>query len=292
VTASNPPALLPPVDPDSAGRLASWLAASIGGRADDPRAAEATESGSDGHVVTSLPGASSLAEIPLADAWPLRRGVRPNRLAVVLPAPGGAVPAVGSGPFARAALIAGSGVLLEGSDTRLGLVPETDQRGSSYCGVRWLAFSEPVEAAVGVLPATDVPHQAVSRAIEQSDRALRRAVRSATTALEGIDLAHWRPEVSESGSAADATLRATRDRLPPGWLPQARLLVERALGLWRVLRIASTVPIAVSASAAMLRDDALRQLSQAVRESLMVGYNAPAQALLRGAVEQRVREFG
>jgi hypothetical protein len=292
MTTSMPPALPGPVDPDIAGRLASWVAASIGGRVDDSRAVAAVESGTDGHVVENLPGSAGPSQATLADAWPLLRAIRPGRLAVVLPAPGGTLPAVGSGPFARAAVTDGSGVLLEGADVRLGLVPQYDYRGSSYRGVRWLAFVESADGVVGVLPATDVPVPAVPRAIEQSDRALRRAIRAATETLGGIDLAHWRPEVADGGDAAEELLRTPGNRLPTCWPPAARALIERALGLWRVLQVAKAVPGAASSSANAMRDDALRQLSQAVRESLMVAYNAPAQPLLAAAVEQRIREFG
>jgi hypothetical protein len=298
-----PPAVPPPgpVDPGVAGRLASWLAATIGGVADDATAIAAIESGTDGHVIDNLPGCladcsssttPACSDIALTDGWPLLRATRPTRIAVVLPAPGGALPAVGSGPFARAALIDGSGVLLEGADVRLGLVPRHDPRGSSYRGIRWIAFVQSPNPAVGVLPATDVPLPDVPRVVDQSDRALRRAIRAATETLGDIDLARWRPELASGSDNAEALYRATRDRLPACWPPAARALVERALGLWWVLQVAVTVPGASSASATALRDDALRQLAQAVRESLMVAYNAPAQPLLGAPLDPQIHEVG
>jgi hypothetical protein len=302
VTSSFPAGISPPIDPDVAGRFACWLAASIGGGVDESRAVSAVESGSDGHVVDDLPG--SLAETPLSDSWPLLVARRPHRIAVILPAPGGTLPVAGNGAFARAALDAGAGVLLESAGERTGLVPRRDSRGSSYQGYRWLAFTEDAghlldDAGLADGPGAsswaltaELPAAAVPRAIEQTDRALRRAIRAATETLSEIDLAHWRPEVAEGGAAADLALRTTRDRLPPGWPPAARALLERALGLWRVLQVAMTTPVAASSSSTVMRDAALRELSHEIRESLMVAYNAPLHVLLAAEVHRAVRESG
>jgi hypothetical protein len=285
--------------------LACWLAASISGVVDDARAITAVESGSDGHVVDDVPG--SPAETPLRDVWPLLVARRPQRLAVILPAPGGTLPVAGNGAFALAALDAGAGVLLESAGERVGLVPQRDPRGSSYQGYRWLTFTEDAGRSGGELgdagladgPGASswavtaaLPAAAVPRAIEQTDRALRRAIRAATETLAEIDLAQWRPEVVEGGAAADLALRTTRDRLPPGWPPSARALVERALGLWRVLQVAVTAPGGASSSGTAIRDAALRELSHEIRESLMVAYNAPLHVLLAGVVERAVQESG
>jgi hypothetical protein len=302
VTASSPPGIQPPIDPDVAGRFACWLAASIGGVVDDARALAAVERGSAGHVVEELPGMA--AQSPLRDVWPLLVARRPYRLAVILPAPGGTLPVAGNGPFARAALDAGAGVLLESSGGRIGLVPQRDLRGSSYLGYRWRAFTEDPahlldDAGLADGPGAsswaltaELPAAAVPRAIEQTDRALRRAIRAATETLAEIDLAQWRPEVVEGGAAADLALRTTRDRLPPGWPPPARALLERALGLWRVLQVAVTAPGGVSSSGSAIRDAALRELSHEIRESLMVAYNAPLHVLLADVVERAVQESG
>ncbi len=314
VSSSMPGQRFQPVDPDVPGRLACWLAAAMAGPVDDARAVAAVEADSDGHIVAGLGSLGS--EVTLSEAWPLLRASGAGQLAVILPAPGDALSAAGTGPFARAALDAGGGVLLETAGQRLGLVPRLDLRGSSYRGFYWIAFEEstflddahdgdaahdrtggrpittglPVTTGLPAVP-TDLPAATVPRLLEQADRALRRAIRAATDTLAGIDLAHWRPELAGSSAAADLALRTAHNRLPPNWPAPSRVLIERALGLWRVVQLATTTPGAASTSANAMRDQVLRELSRTLRESLMVAYNAPIHLLISGAVEHEVREL-
>jgi len=266
----------PPVDPQFAGLLAAWTAATAARRATPAQAVAALESTADGHVVHGLPGrpGSASSELSLADALAEFVGDRPGAVRVAFPAPGHPLGLSGAGPFTSSALLARSAVIVDG----VGLVPEVDQRGSSYRGVRWRAFELDVVAsaaapAFGVEPA---------RIIEQTDRALRRALRDATEALEDVDLARWRPEASSGGVAAAAALRARLRALPPSWPVAARALAERSIALWRALDVVSSDDGAASVSASAVRLAAVRELSHAVREAAMAAFNVPAGALLAG----------
>jgi hypothetical protein len=139
--------------------------------------------------------------------------------------------------------------------------------------VRWQVF----ELADVVSPPLTVEP---SRVVEQADRALRRALRAATEALEGVDLARWRPEVALGGHEAGAALRSGPLALPSTWPPAARALAERAVWLWRMLDAATVDAGAATVSAAAVRSVALRDLSHAVREAAMVAFDVPASALL------------
>jgi hypothetical protein len=260
----------PPVDPQTAGLLASWTAAASAGQVTVAQAAAAIEAGTDGHVVRGL--AASSSELALADALARVVDERPRLVRVAFPAPGDPLGLHGAGPFTSSALLAQSTVLVE-RDVPLGLVPEPDLRGSSYRGVRWQVFE--LDDAVSP-PLTVDP----ARVVEQADRALRRALRAATEALEGVDLARWRPEAAAGGSEAGAALRSRPLALPPNWPPDARALAERAVALWRMLDVATADAGAASASAAAVMASTLRELSHDVREVAMVAFNVPASALL------------
>jgi hypothetical protein len=270
----------PPVDPRPAGLLASWVATLAAGRATVAQAVAAIEAGSDGHVVQGFADiAGREADLALADALPEMIEQRPRSVRVAFPRPGDPLGLHGAGPFTSSALVAQSAVVV-GRAEPVGLVPEPDQRGSSYRGVRWQVFPlRTVEADDGGgSPLTVEP----SRIVEQADRALRRALRAATEALEDVDLARWRPEAELGGREAGAALRTRVLALPPSWPPVARALAERAVTLWRVLEVAADDEGAASASAAAVRTQTLRDLSHAVREAAMVAVNVPAGALLAG----------
>lgn len=260
----------PPVDPQTAGLLASWTAAATAGQVSVAQAAAAIEAGADGHVVRGLTAPSS--ELELADALARVVDERPRLVRVAFPAPGDPLGLHGAGPFTSSALLAQCAVVVE-RDAPLGLVPEPDLRGSSYRGVRWQVFE--LDDATSP-PLTVEP----ARILEQADRALRRALRSATEALEGVDLARWRPESVTGGADAAVALRARLRALPPSWPVAARALAERCVALWRALDVAAADGGAASISAGTVRAEALRELSHAVREAAMVAFNVPAGALL------------
>jgi hypothetical protein len=256
--------------------LAAWAAAAVGRQVKIDQAAAALESVADGHVVVGLAGRCDAAstELSLAAALTELVDARPPVVRVAFPAPGDPLGLGAAGPFTSSAVLAGSAVVVGG----VGLVPEPDPRGSSYRGVRWQAFRLTAAATSAVAsPALDV---APSRIIEQADRALRRALRDATQALEDVDLARWRPQAATGGLAAAAALRTTLRALPPSWPLAARALAERSIGLWRALDVVGADDGAASASADAMRRSAVRDLSRAVREAAMVAFNVPASALL------------
>jgi hypothetical protein len=287
---------VPVADPELCGRFAAWFATALASRVDSVGALTAIESGSDGHtvagwhdwwagtngtgLVTRVPDVgAALVEFTIADVFDRLLDIGVNRVSLVLPVAGDPLGLVGTGRFSRAALDAECGVLLVTDHARLGLIPTPDRRGSSYRGWRWQVYVEPLDdltepvdpfAAVGALPPVDPQH-----VIEQADRALARALHAATHELAALDLAHWRPEVAAGRKEAEAALRAAGQRLPPGWPPAARALAERALMLWRIVRVARADAGAASASGSQVRGEVLRGLSHAVRESAMVAYNVP-----------------
>jgi hypothetical protein len=292
----------PSADPELCGRFAAWFASALAGRVDAGAALTAIESGSDGHamsgwhdwwagtsgagLVAKLPEAGqAIVEFTIADVFDRLLGIGVQRVSLVLPVAGDPLGLIGTGTFSMAALDAECGVLLVTEHARLGLIPTPDRRGSSYRGWRWQVYVEPIDAVadalaadpfapVGSLPPADPRH-----VIEQADRALARALHAATHELAALDLAHWRPEVAAGRKEAEAALRAAGQRLPPGWPPAARALAERALMLWRIVRVARADAGAASASGSQVRGEVLRGLSHAVREAAMVAYNVPLLAL-------------
>jgi hypothetical protein len=226
-------------------------------------------------------------ELTLDDVWPAVAASGVQGLALVLPVPGDPLGLVSTGAFAREALAAEVGVVLVTEQLRIGWVPEPDLRGSSYRGVRWRVYAEPLGDGVapGALPGDAAATGAddPNRIVEQADRALSRSLRAATDALAGLDLATWRPEVAAGRTEAEAALHAAAQLMPPAWPLPARALAERALALWRVVQIARADPGAASASGSLARAETLGMLSHAVREAAMAAYNVPASTMTRAA---------
>ena len=194
---------------------------------------------------------------------------------MVLPTSGDPLGLAAAGPLTPAAVLAEAAVVVSCHADTFGWVPEPDMRGSSYAGVRWRGYAGSVVAPpAGVAP---------DRIVEQADRALRRALRAATEALADVDLARWRAEAAAGRQAAESALRTRPRAMPPSWPAPARVLGERALALWQVVRIAASDSGASSASGVAVRAGALRDLSHAVREAAMIAYNVPAAAILGGS---------
>lgn len=263
----------PLVEPQYAGLLASWVAEATVGRATVADAVAAVETGSDGHVVHA-PTATAQTDVPLVEALAALVDARPRYVRVAFPAPGDPLGLRGAGAFTSSAVLAQSAVIVDD----VGLVPEPDLRGSSYRGVRWRAFTVGGQPPPGLAEAPLAVDP--SRVIEQTDRALRRALRDATETLAEVDLARWRPEASAGGAAAAAALGARLRGLPPSWPVAARALAERSIALWRALDVVSADDGAASVAAGAVRLSAVRELSHAVREAAMVAFNVPASALL------------
>lgn len=274
------------VDPEAAGRLVAWTAAIACGRARAHDAAAAIEAGTDGHVADGVP--ACVGEVPILETLSWLGGPAVRGVALVLPVAGDPLGCGDGGVFTQAAVLAEQAIVVQRDGgvrndeakgaTSVGLVPAPDFRGSSYRGVRWQAYPD-----IAVNPALNPPvTMAPDRIVEQADRALRRALREATASLDAVDLARWRADAVAGRAAADMAIRSKVRGLPPGWPPAARDLSQRALALWRVLRVASADSGAASATACLARAAALRQLSHAVREAAMVAFNVPAAAMREG----------
>jgi hypothetical protein len=170
----------------------------------------------------------------------------PARL--VLPAAGDVRGLPGPGPFSRAAMVAGEGVLF--ADAGLGIVPAEVADGV----LRW---------TVHRVPEPGPPPEFV--AIGQAERDLRDQVRQATSVLTSLGVARHRPGVREEIAAA---LRARpRSLWPVGMPPQALRVLQQADEVEAILAAASVDEPggALSASAATARHEALRPIERAVR---------------------------
>jgi hypothetical protein len=259
------------VSAECAARLAAWSAGVAAGQVSIEAAARSVEAGSNGHLVSGLPGLD--AEVSVGEGLAWVRDARPRAVALLLPTSGSPLGLTGASPLSEAAVIAEAAAVFMTTEGCLGWIPEPDVRGSSYFGVRWRVYAGSVS-----IPA---PAIELDRILDQADRALRRALRSATDTLRGVDLAQWRAEMATGRSAADAALRPPAHNFPPRWPPAARALGERSLALWAVLRVAASDPGAASASGAAVRADTLRTLSHVVRETAMTAFNLGAAAVLR-----------
>ena len=170
----------------------------------------------------------------------------PGRL--VLPTPGDPRGLPGPGPFSRAAMGAGEGVLF--ADAGLGLVP-----GVTVDGIlRWT-----------VHPVPDPGPAAEHVALPQAERDLRDQVRRSASDLTSLGVARHRPGVREEIAA---TLRARPSSLWPTGMPPATLRVLQHADEVEAILAAASVDEpggALSASAAAARREALRPLETAVR---------------------------
>jgi hypothetical protein len=200
------------------------------GRAHDVVAAEAgTALAHSLAAPGTAPGSVTFLLAALRRAAP--RG--PGRL--VLPAPGDPRGLPGPGPFSRAAMAAGEGVLF--ADAGLGIVPEPldDER------VRWTAY-----------PVTDPGPAPEYVGLPQAERDLRDQVRQSASVLTSLA----------------AKLRARPRSLWPAGMPAAALRVLQNADEVEAILAAASVDEpggALSASAAAARREALRPLETAVR---------------------------
>ena len=195
----------------------------------------------------SAPGApGGIGDVPArrARAAPHRGG--PGRL--VLPAPGDPRGLPGPGPFSRASMGAGEGVLF--ADAGLGLVPEPIADGL----LRWTVYS--------VTDPGPAPEYVV---LPQAERDLRDQVRQSASVLTSLGVARHRPGVREEIAAK---LRARPRSLWPAGMPGAALRVLQNADEVEAILAAASVDEpggALSASAAAARREALRPLETAVR---------------------------
>lgn len=241
-------------------RLVPWIRAWRAGLVPFDDAAGAIDDGTD-HAVAELPG--SVHEQSLREALASFSTVHPDRIRLVLPAPGDPRGLPGPGAFTGAALVAGEGAIVGD----VGLVPEqreyTSGSGDTWQAVTWWAYEID----------TPAPAELITPADAESE--LSAALMAATEELARLDVARWRPELAPALTA----LRrggGTVD-LPAGYDPRSRRLYARAGVLDRVLALAEHDHPggAVNAFEANQRAAALRPLATACRRALVAACNAP-----------------
>ncbi len=237
-----------------AGRFAVWSTAWLTGRTSYDEALDALL-GDTAHRVSGLPGTDEV--VPLGWALTALRGVGERRFRLVLPVAGDVrgLPRVPG--LAPLALESGQAAVGE----RLALVPEP--LGTEV--VQWTAF--PLAGAPPLPPPPEGNLRAVSGALDL-------AVGDTARALAGLDVARWHPEVPTLLAGLSRTTAAPG--LPADHDPLALSVLGRAQRLAKVLDLAmADAPgAAVNHAQAAARDDALRPLSQAVREAVAAAFNA------------------
>ncbi len=245
-----------------AARTSAWLA----GEASLPELVDRVSARDDVHSVTGL----ARDTLPLAQAMARLRADGVTRLRVVLPEPGDPVGLPGPGPFSTAALDAAEGVLaLRPHGAGTGLVPTVTSHGSVFDGtvttVIWTAY------------AVTVPGPDPGPFLHEAEHDLRLGVVDAARALGELDVARWRPELSEQlqGLRSAARRGIDIDELPGSYPPRARQLLVQARQLVGVLQLAAMDDgAAVDAREAGARTSALRELGRAVRRAHIAAYNA------------------
>jgi len=223
--------------------------------------------GDEEHLVADAPGAWT--DVPLGEGLAALSKLHPDKVRLVMPAPGDPRGLPGPGPFSGAALLAGEGVLAQG----LGLVPEvrthTSGSGMTFETVMWRCFPLPDSNGHGDGHHPDEPTTG------EAEAELSTALTEATRALTKLDVAQWRPELA--GALAALRRPDNGTDLPPGYDPRARRLFARASVLDRVLALAEHAAPggAVTGYEARRRDEALRPLLVACRRALVAACNAP-----------------
>jgi hypothetical protein len=214
--------------------LCAWLEAVRTGQAGPDDLEDAVRGDDPRHLVTGLPGALELRELPKS----LRAAP-----SLALPAPGDPVGLGGPAEFNLAAIDAGEAVVV-GS---VGLVPELDART-----VVWRAHD--------VAPAPYVDER--ETAIE-----LRTTLAEVTGRLVRLDVASWQPEIPD----LLLNLRhAPRLPLPPGLAPRQVETDDRAVLCLEIVRLAhDEAGGAVTSYEMSQRHDALADLGRAARRALV-----------------------
>lgn len=226
--------------------LATWLTAVLRGEAGPDQLADAVHGEDPRHLVVGWPGVSEPFALTLLPGATRRAAIAGIHLAV--PAPGDPVGLAGPPAFNADALAAGEGVVLAGAPgvATYGLVPELDART-----VLW-------RVAEAAPPPPLDPGEA--------GRDLRLTLVETTTALAGLDVASWQPEIP------DLLLnmrRRTPLALPPGTTPEAVTTLERADLCQDVVALALAVDAGtVSASEADARRRCLTDLDRSARRAI------------------------
>lgn len=199
--------------------------------------------------VEEVGGPVVVGEVPLRKYLANLRSGGLSGFRLALPAPGDPLGLSGPPGFNSAAVDAGQAAVAVLDDTRLGLVPSLDLRGSSYVGVKLdVHEAGPVRQ--------DLP------SVAEAERELSEAVREATQALAAAGgPARERPSHVPDGG-----------ELAPGYPARAHRVSALATRLGTVLRLAEERGLTSGEIAS--RGAALRELDRAVRRAIVAAHHA------------------
>lgn len=253
-----------------AGRLVAWGNAVLAGLVSPDTAADRVKAGDARHLVVGVPAPLAGPTLPMLLASLGSGGV--GGLLLILPAPGDPLGLPGPAGFNATALDAGEAVLTMGQ-VSYGIVPAVqaiDPDGPPGVVVHWNA--EPVNRRVGL----DLP------SLSEAERDLGATLTEVTRALADLDLARWRPQLTEA-------LRAIRDGvgtegLAPGYPGRAHRVLATAQRCAAIAALARTDPGgATGAGAAAARDASLKPLADAARRATVAAFNCVVEPKIAGA---------
>ncbi|MFG1947574.1 hypothetical protein [Nonomuraea sp. NPDC048826] len=199
--------------------------------------------------VEAVGGPAVVGEVPLRKYLANLRSGGLSGFRLALPAPGDPLGLSGPPGFNSAAVDAGQAAIAVLDDTRIGLVPSLDLRGSSYVGVKLdVHDSGPVRQ--------DLP------SVAEAERELSDAMRQATAALAAAGgPARERPRDVDGGG-----------ELAPGYPARAHRVSVLATRLGAALRLAEERGLTSGEIAT--RGEALRDLDRAVRRAIVAAHHA------------------
>jgi hypothetical protein len=259
-----------------------WLSAWLFGTAASDDVLDALAPWGDAHDVvtvdeltgetTGLPGPTDVPTSLTFLLAALRRHsggaeVRPARLLLAVPGDVRGLP--GPGPFSRAVIEAGEGLLF--ADLGFGLVPRSLGGGL----MRWTLHSVPEQAA---------PEEYLS--LPEAERGLRGQVRDSAATLAALGVARHRPGVREEIAES---LRARRHSLWPNGMPAHSLRVLQHADEVEAILVAASINApddpggALTATATAARDNALRPLATAIRVARRAAVTEAVRALAGSA---------
>ena len=253
-------------NPPRSALLAAWGNAWLAGDAALPELVARVSAYDGGHLVQGLTAGS----LPLERAVARLRADGVARLRLVLPAPGDPLGLPRPGPFTAAALKSSEGVLaLRADGSGSGLVPTLTVHGSPFDGtvttVTWTAYDV---VASGPDPGPF---------LHDAEHDLRRGLLECAGVLRTLDVARWRPELTDALADLRREARGGIDdeELPGGYPQRARQLLVRARQLAGVLVLAGEDDGgALDTRESLGREMALRELARLVRRARVAGYNA------------------
>jgi hypothetical protein len=258
--------------------LAVWTSGWLHGAAAPDDVIDAMSVWADSHeVVAHDAGTATALDLPGFDETPVglalllaalrRAGASAARLA--LPVPVDVRGLGGKGPFGEAALNAGQAVTF--AEQGIGLVPIM----AADSVMRWTAFDAPTPAVVESFP------------LGEAEQALSSSMREAATTLIELNVARQRPNLR-----AELAALTEHNKLltwPDGMPSRVLRVLQRSAEVAAIVELATqdAPGRAVSASAARLRSEALRPLSETVRHARVAAIEEAVRVLSNYQAEQR-----